>query len=330
MNRSLDILLERVNAIPQASYPHHSRVHKLRSFDYPTAQCFIKRDDELGFGISGSKIRKYRSLIPWLMHQGIKEVALIGSASSNHVLGLSQLLIENNLKPTLFLRGDPSYSLKGNCLLTTLLVPSSSVHWVAKNEWHAAETMAHNYALSQPHATFVLPEGGSIAASLPGALTLVIDILENEKTTEIPFDHIFIEAGTGFTACALILGSSWLGSHSSIHVVLLAEDQAAFHRCLADCHSFFQDLMQTRVPYPQNFVLHEPQLTGSFGKTSPLIFQSIKQIACKEGFLTDPVYSAKLLIEGKQILSRDEIKGNILFLHAGGALSLAGFRDHLM
>lgn len=317
------------NSITQADYPSHSRIHPLKSFALPSVNCFVKREDELGFGISGSKIRKYRSLIPWLMQKGIEEVVLIGSAASNNVLGLNQLLIENKLKPTLFLRGDPSYSLKGNCLLSTLFAPAASIHWFSKNDWHAVESKADEYALKQPHPTFVLPEGAAVAASLPGALSLALDIAENEKKNGIAFDHIFIEAGTGFMACALLLGLSWLKRPSLVHVLLLAEDELAFHKRLKHCHEMFLDLMEDPAPIPQHFALHLPQFTGSFGKTSPMIFQFIKQLAQEEGFMTDPVYSGKLFFEAKRLLSTGEIKGNILIIHSGGALSLMGFQDQL-
>jgi len=87
--------------------------------------------------------------------------------------------------------------------------------------------------------------------------------------------------------------------------------------------------MQTSIPFAHNFILHEPTATGNFGKTHPFIFQFIRQIAQEEGFLTDPVYTAKLFFEGKHILSKGETPGNVLFLHSGGALSLTGFLDQL-
>lgn len=319
-----------LNSIPQADYPSHSRIHPLRSFAFPSVNCFVKREDELGFGISGSKIRKYSTLIPWLIQKRIQEVVLIGSASSNNVLGLNQLLIENKLKPTLFLRGDPSYSLKGNCLLSTLFAPAASIHWFSKTEWHGVQSKAEEYALKQPHPTFVLPEGAAVAASLPGALSLAHDIIKNERENGITFDHIFIEAGTGFMACALLLGLSWLKCPSLVHVLLLAEDELAFHRRLKHCHEMFLELMQAPAPIPQHFALHLPQLTGGFGKTPPFIFQFIKQLAQEEGFLTDPVYSGKLFFEAKRLLSTGEIKGNVLIIHSGGALSLMGFQEQLL
>src|SRR5437016_4466946 len=120
-----------------ASYLHpeyslHSRVHPLRSYSFDEAKVFVKRDDELGFGISGSKMRKYSSLIPFLIAHKFQEVVLIGGAYSNNVLGLVQLLIENGIKATLFLREDVGDDLKGNRLLLSLLVDEQTIHWISR------------------------------------------------------------------------------------------------------------------------------------------------------------------------------------------------------
>jgi 1-aminocyclopropane-1-carboxylate deaminase/D-cysteine desulfhydrase-like pyridoxal-dependent ACC family enzyme len=329
MSEPLQYLKDRLVAIPQASYPVHSRVHALRSFIFPHATCFVKRDDELGFGISGSKIRKYRSLIPWLVNQGIQEVVIIGSAYSNHVLSVQQLLIENGVRPTLFLRGDPHRPLQGNLLLTSLFVSPTSIHWFSKTEWQHVEEQAHAYARQQPHPTFVLPEGGFSLEALPGALTLPLDVQENEKALGLTFDHIFIEAGTGFTASALILGLHWLKRPTLVHVILLAQDSHAFLSRLQQCHEMFMQWMQCPCSFPQHFVLHTPQLTGKFGQVDSFLFEAIAHLAQKEGFLTDPIYTVKLFIESKQFLTQKGIRGNILIHHSGGALTLMGFQEQL-
>ncbi len=54
---------------PLADYQLQSRTHLLKNFK----NIYIKRDDELSFGISGSKIRKYASLIPNLLRHSIDE-----------------------------------------------------------------------------------------------------------------------------------------------------------------------------------------------------------------------------------------------------------------
>lgn len=318
-----------LSLIPQADYPIHSRLHALRSFHFPSLKCYVKRDDELGFGISGTKIRKYRSLIPSLILNQIKEVAVIGSAYSNHVLSFIQLLIENGVQPTLFLRGNPHSSLQGNALLISLFIPPSSIHWFSKENWKNVLSNAQAYAKLQTHPTFVLPEGGFCSQALPGVLTLALDIIKNEKEHGINFDHLFIDAGTGFTACTLILALSWLKHSACIHVILLAEDRQGFLSALKNCHQMFQQFIQSPLPFPQNFLLHDPQMTQPFGKTNVFLFEKISQIAQKEGFLTDPIYTAKLFIESEFLLSQGKIKGFACLLHTGGAFTLMGFQHQL-
>ncbi len=325
-----DSLRERLSLIPQAPYPHHSRLHALKSFSTPHTAVYIKREDELGFGIAGSKIRKYRSLIPHLLSQGIEEVLVIGSAYSNHVLGISQLLIENSLNPTLFLRGDPDRVLKGNAFLTTLLVGKDSIHWFSKSQWSMVHECVKNYAQKTPQRCFILPEGAHLPESLPGALSLPLDIIHNEKENNLSFDHLFIDSGTGLTAIALILAYQWLGKKSMIHVFLMAEDEDYFLKQLTAFHSHFQRLMQTfDLPLPTRFQLHKPLRAPRFGQMHSLLFQDIIKLARTEGFLTDPLYTGKLFHEAQRLIQDQELKGQILIVHSGGALTLMGFEEQL-
>lgn len=327
MDLKLHDLKQRLSTIEQMSYSVHSRIHRLQTF--PSSSCYVKREDELGFSISGSKIRKYRSLIPFLLANTIQEVALIGSAYSNHVLSFSQLLIENGMKPTLFLRGDPKRRLQGNALLTTLFISPSSIHWISQSEWKEVENIAHDYAKKKDYPILVLPEGGFHTAALPGALSLPLDVLDNQEEYNIEFDHIFIDAGTGFMASALILGLHQLNHRAHIHVLLLADDEKAFEKRLNHCHQMFCNLMGRDMSLPRHFTLHRPSLAKGFGQMNSFLFKTIAEIAQTEGFLTDPIYSAKLFMESKRLIKQDQIEGNVLIHHSGGALTLMGFQHQL-
>lgn len=329
MNERKIELKKRLEATQQAPYPCHSRIHPLKTYVFPSVECYVKRDDELGFGASGSKIRKYRTLIPFLIASNIEEVVLIGSAYSNHALSFAQLLIENQIKPTLFLRGDPHRPLQGNALLTNLLVPRSSIRWFAKDEWKTVDHQAQVYAAACPHLTFVLAEGGFAEAAFPGALTLPLDILLNEEQAGMEFDHICIDAGTGFIASALILGLEWMGHRGTVHVLLLAEDIPAFHERLDQCREMFSRFVQQEIAFPQNFELHLPKLTGGFGRMTSNVFEEIAFLAKGEGFLTDPVYTGKLFLEIRSMLNQGNVRGKVLIHHSGGALSLLGFEKQL-
>lgn len=295
----------------EVDYPIHSRVHRLRSFDTPTCQCWVKRDDELGFGISGSKFRKYRSLIPYLLSEHFEQIVLIGGIHSNNILGLSQLLVENRLPFKLYLRGDPDRLLVGNGLLTALIAGKTRIRWVSRAEWPEVEAIAK--LENEGKHLFIVPEGACCLQAVEGALTLAQDIGRNEREVGLTFDHVFIDAGTGLTAIALLKGFTGTGH---LHIILMAEDEEAFLGRLRAFGGSFS------VP----FTLYKPQNAASFGSVNERVMQEIRDVAATEGILLDPIYSAKLFIEGRRISIDTKLKGNVLFVHGGGALSLMGFK----
>jgi 1-aminocyclopropane-1-carboxylate deaminase/D-cysteine desulfhydrase-like pyridoxal-dependent ACC family enzyme len=322
-------LINTLQSIEQNSYSNESRIHPLNSFNFSDCQCFVKREDELGFGISGSKIRKYRSLIPFLIKNQIREVIVIGSAYSNHVLSISQLLIENKINVTLFLRGDPTRTLQGNGLLISLLVPSSSIKWFSKEAWKNVYEEAKYYAKNKKDM-HILPEGAAGFESFPGALTLSLDIIRNEKENCLAFNHIFIDSGTGLTAIALILAYHFLQKKTLIHVILMAENESYFLKQLSTFHLLFQQLLSVSdFSIPSNFQLHLPYQGKKFGQLHPDSFKNIVQFAQCEGIWTDPIYTEKLFHTSKDIIKSSALRGSILIIHSGGALSLMGFENQL-
>ena len=316
-----------------APYPLHSRVHPLKTFGDAQTPCFVKREDELGFGISGFKIRKYSSLIPHLQENKIKQAILIGGAYSNNIVGLTQLLIENSIQPTLFLLGNETTKKIGNFLLSSLMVSNDSIRWIGRDEWPNVQKIAALYAKKQSKRTMVIPEGASVAESLPGALTLALDIIKNETQLNKTFDHIFIDSGTGMMACATVLAFAWLKKTTNIHVVLMAEEEQEFLKTLSSLKTQLEFFIgvQLKLPYvKEKLKLYRPHVGRSFGSTNKTIFEEIRRIARTEGFLTDPIYSVKLFLESRRIIADEKIKGNCLIIHSGGGLTLMGFQEQLV
>lgn len=306
----------------------HSRIHKLRSFDTPLARCFVKREDELGFGVSGTKLRKYLSFLPDFLKAQPDEAIITGSAYSNHVLSLCQLLRENGVEPILFLLGDPSCKLQGNLLFSSLIARKDNIHWFSRKSWDEIDNIASQFALQRPNAKAV-PKGANCASALPGALTLAFDILGNEEELGIAFDHILIDSGTGMTAAALLLAFAFLQKETTIHVVQVARDEKEFLDTLSARKKDLELLLEQQVDSPANFKCYLPSNAQKFGAANTLVLNTIAELARNEGFLTDPVFTAKFFYEGKKIVAQENLKGNILFIHSGGALSLMGFHEQM-
>ena len=64
-----DELAKCIAKIPQEDYPVHSRVHPLKNLPH----SYIKREDELGCILSGSKVRKYRTQVAAIKKKGYKK-----------------------------------------------------------------------------------------------------------------------------------------------------------------------------------------------------------------------------------------------------------------
>lgn len=309
-------------------YPHSSRVHPLSSFDFPGVRCFVKRDDELGFGISGSKLRKYRSLFAYLEQEKIREALLIGAPFSNHILSMAQLLRENKITPILFLIGTLPQKRQGNFLLSSLFLEAENIHWFSRKNWETIDAIANEFVQSKKD-TVLIAKGASMKESLPGTLTLATDILENEKCLGLHFDHVFIDSGTGMMASALILAFAWLQKKSLVHVIQIAGTKAEFEGALGFWKKEFEMWLNAPLNTLFSYRYYVPENAKSFGATNAKVFQTIKQMAKEEGMLTDPIYTAKLFFEGKRILQNQRIQGNVLFIHSGGGLTLGGFQDQL-
>jgi len=298
-------------------------VHSNEYFLHPT--LYIKRDDELSFGISGSKLRKYSSILEHLKKNKIKSVALVGGYRSNHILGFIQLLIEKRLDYHLFLKKPHTNIELGNSCFIHLFTKKEKITYLDQSEWNLKDEIILSKISKE---TFYLPEGAEHIFSLFGGMTQAFDIDRNEKEIEKKFDHIFIDAGTGFSAICLILGQALLKKNAEIHIVLMAYEPDVFKQKLNFYLKYVQESFSISLELPP-FTLYPSSIGKSFGSTPIQIFEEIKDIARKEGMLTDPIYSAKLFYSCKKIVSEKNLGGNILCIHSGGGLTLSGFGQML-
>ncbi|MCX6988018.1 MAG: pyridoxal-phosphate dependent enzyme [Chlamydiae bacterium] len=309
---------------PLADYPYHSRIHPLPSFSTDQCSVFIKREDELGSLSMGSKMRKYLSLLPFLCSSQ-REVAIIGSPFSNNILGLCLLLKETKVPFTLFLQGNPDSPIEGNFFFTLLTLYPHQVIWVSKQM--SEEQIKAHYEETLQKSFIWVPIGSSCQESLPGALTLPWDIFKNQQHKGLCFQHIFIDAGTGFNAAALVMGLGYLHMEAKVHIVQVAGKNEDFPIMLHRCQRFFKELYGKTTPLSE-FEILRPTKARSFGSISRENIDFIREMAQSEGILLDPIYNAKLFSTAQKTIREKNLSGDILIIHSGGTLSLSGFTSY--
>ncbi|MEO0469712.1 MAG: pyridoxal-phosphate dependent enzyme [Bacteroidota bacterium] len=315
-------LEQKVDALCQRDLLAQSRVHPLSGF---CPGVWMKREDESGFGVSGGKRRKYASLLPWLVQKTPSVIGLIGGANSNHLVAMMQLLRERSMPFELFVKASHQKRTKGNAFLIDLLMGDVPVHWVETTQWSQVMKRAQE---TLPPDAVVLPEGGSCAAAVPGAASLMLDILRNEGETGQQFDHIFVDSGTGLSAAALCLANAALGRECHIHVVQMADGPAFFTEKLQQVHQWWHllGLPDTVLPEP---IVYASATAASFGSVNASVLTEVRRMAKEEGILVDPIYMAKLCLTVRSILSNRQLSGQMLVVHSGGGTGLMGFDEKL-
>ncbi len=310
-----------------------SRIHKLKSFGRDNV--FVKRDDELSSGITGSKYRKFASLLPYISQNNFDEILIIGSAQSNNVAGLLQLLNENNVKASLMLLESNEADKRGNLLWMHLLYDMAAAIWVKREDWKNVNELAKNYASNeyQLHGknVFVVEEGCAVPQALPGAITLADDILQYEAMEETIFNNIFIDSGSGTAAIGLLYGLALAGSaYRSVYITLIAGTEAEFtqqYKKLIKAAAGIYNLPEKY--FGGNIYFSRSLLAPSFGSITTQVLEEVKNIALSEGILAEPVYTAKHFYTARKIIQQNNLQGNSLIINSGGSLGLAGFQEKL-
>ncbi|MBK1877018.1 hypothetical protein [Pelagicoccus mobilis] len=297
------------------------------------SEIWIKREDELSAGVAGSKLRKYSSLVPYFKEKGIKVVGLIGGPNSNNLVGLSQLLKENDIQPIAFIREAADKTLRGNSLLLDMLLSEKEKISISRDAWDSASSIAEKHLSKSGLPFFLLPEGAFVPEALPGGLTLAESVLDNEIQNGVFFDRIYIDCGTGLTAIALILGLEFLAPQiaksRTLVVTLIAGNEATFKEKLTQTRKTLNMGSQISTEPSCTIEFRRPALSPKFGSISKSLIKSCREIARNHGLLMDPTYSVKhfqSMIEDSQSLTE---KSRCLFIFNGSPLGLMGFQSLL-
>lgn len=328
-------LLNRLQPKLNEEFLFHSRVHPLSHFG---DNVYVKREDESGFSCSGTKKRKFASLIPYLERHGIQLAILVGGANSNHIVALSQILLERKIPFHLFLKQSNQAYLQGNAFLLKLLTAGENISWVAHEDWSRVNDMAIDFGKKSKARWMVIPEGGKCQGAVAGAATLMLDIIKNERhwlfngnnpKVQGTFDHIWIDSGTALTAGVLVSTNLILKRSSQIHVVLMAGDEQYFKESFRQINEWLGAILRINGPKLAQCHLHFPVTGKSFGSTNAQVRHAIVDFARSEGLLTDPIYTAKLFLTAKSEISSGKYPGSHLIIHSGGGTGLMGFADKM-
>ncbi|MEG3089669.1 D-cysteine desulfhydrase family protein [Sphingomonas sp. PB4P5] len=260
---------------------------------------YVKRDDLMGIGGGGNKLRKLEFLIGEALDQGCDTFITTGARQSNHArlsaaaaacAGLScELILTDTVA-----RDDEAYRRNGNVLLddlfgSTVLRRPADVDALVVAQERAVDLFAEG------RRAYVVGSGGSSPLGCLGYAVCAEEIMAQEQELGLRFNRIIVPNGSSGTHAGLAAGMKAAGDEpcriESFTVLAPIEKARAVTTELAVRTLALIDPAREFVE--GDIVVTDGQLGEGYGVPTDAMFEAVRLAARSEGLLLDPVYGGK-------------------------------------
>ena len=262
---------------------------------------WIKRDDLIGLGGGGNKVRKLQYTCAEALEAGATTLVTTGAAQSNHARLTAAAAARLGLRCVLVLAGHEPAERRGNLVLDRLA--GAEIVWAGDRQ--PAEVAAAE--AQQRPGSHVIPFGGSSRSSVAGYADCARELAE-----QVPeFDRVVVAVGSGGTMAGLVTG---LGAGR-----VLGVDTGA----VPDPHAAVRALLDDD---PGELTIDRGQVGAGYAAVTEPVREALKLAARTEGLFLDPTYTGRALAG---LIARSAPvglarTGRVVFLHTGGLPGLFG------
>lgn len=298
-------------------------------------EIYVKRDDVMGMGLAGNKLRKLEYLMGDAIQKNADVIITSGGVQSNHArltavaasyAGIDYELVLGQAVP----KDDLEYANNGNILLENIL--DAKLHHLPKG----ADTAAFienriNTLKSEGRNPYLIPMGGSSPTGCLGYAGCFYEIIQQADDLGIHFNHIVVPNGSGGTHAGLLAASKAAGK-SDIRIrsyAVLASLEDAINNTFQKATETL-NLLNDKLTIHKDEVDIDPNFLGTgYGIPTKEMVDAVKLLARTEGIFLDPVYSGKafagLLADIKA--GKFQKGERILFILTGGLPGLFAYRS---
>lgn len=298
------------------------------------ARLWVKRDDVMGVGGGGNKLRKLEFLIGEAIAQGCDTFITTGGLQSNHArqsaaaaarAGLSCELMLSDVVP----RHDQAYRTNGNLLLDDLF--GATVHRLPGDV--DALATAHSRAgeiARDGRKAYVVGSGGSSPLGSLGYAACAAEILDEEQAAGRRFAAIVVPNGSSGTHAGLAAGLCAAGDdpRRALSFTVLAPLDKAMVETRRLAAAALPLIAPERTLADDAIHIDASQRGEAYGIPTDAMVDAVRTLARSEGLLLDPVYSGKAFA-GVLAGMRDGVWAgrDVLFVMTGGTPGLFAYRD---
>lgn len=305
------------------------RVEAALGFKGP--RLFAKRDDLMGLGGGGNKLRKLEFLLGAAIAEGCDTFVTTGALQSNHArlsaaaaarMGLAAELMLTDTVP----RDDAAYRHNGNQLLDGLF--GATVHILPRGSDALAAAHARAEQLrAEGRRAYVVGAGGSSPVGALGYAACAMEIRAQEAELGLDFGTIVVANGSHGTHAGLAAGMAAAGDDprrilSFTVLAGLAEAQRGTHALANETLALLGG-----GALPDDAIRIDASQRGeAYGVPTDTMLAAVRLMARREGLLIDPVYSGKAFAGVLAGLTEGRFERDILFVMTGGTPGLYAYQ----
>ena len=302
---------------------------------------YIKRDDLLGIGLGGNKVRKLEYILGDALSKNADIVITSGGVQSNHVRLTIAAANKVGLKAIAVLVGSEPKRYTGNTLLDKVL--GAEIHFADINNKEGLSTGELNRLLDEEgerlvqeikskyealgKIVYVIPGGGKMPPGIAGYINATSEIYAQLQEMRLNADYIVTGVGTASTIASLIIGEKLYNTGIKPIGILvtntLGSAKAYAERVKTEIDGYLKHFGWNLDITLDDIRLFDAYTGEGYGLPSDDGLEAIKTLARSEGLIVDHIYTGKAFA-GLLDLSKKEYFGdkNVIFLHTCGSPAL--------
>ena len=310
---------------------------------------YIKRDDLLGIGLGGNKVRKLEYILGDALSKNADIVITSGGVQSNHVRLTIAAANKVGLKAIAVLVGSEPKRYTGNTLLDKVL--GAEIHFADINNKEGLSTGELNRLLDEEgerlvqeikakyealgKIVYVIPGGGKMPPGIAGYINATSEIYAQLQEMRLNADYIVTGVGTASTITSLIIGEKLYNTGIKPIGILvtntLGSAKAYAERVKTEIDGYLKHFGWNLDITLDDIRLFDAYTGEGYGLPSDDGLEAIKTLARSEGLIVDHIYTGKAFA-GLLDLSKKEFfeDKNVLFLHTGGSPALFDLDSDLL
>ena len=290
----------------------------------------------MAFG--GNKVRKLEWLIPDAREKKCDTLVSIGGIQSNHTRQVAAVAAATGFKCRLVQEDwandeNGVYDKVGNILLSRIMGAETEL----KGEGYSTEEkMTWKETLDDIVASggkpYPIPAGASdhLLGGL-GYANFADELLIQEQELSIFFDYIVTATCTGSTMAGMVVGFSEQDNERKlIGIDTSHKHQMAFKAVYKISNATSKHIGLGKIYSEKDITINNDYSGPAYGIPSDSTVETIKNVAKKEGMITDPVYEGKSMHGMIDLCNKGFFKkgSKILYVHLGGVPSISAYYNY--